>query len=84
MYHIRPDASIAGMPKRDYTYFSGYVPGRSVASRGESSRTVFNEARSVRTRSGPKRYAYNRFYQGRGTRAGSYAMRRFRGLPRVS
>lgn len=75
----------AGMPKRDFSDYSGYVPGRTVARRGQDFREVVNEARAVNRsyRAGPKRYASNRFYQGRGVRSGSYMYRRFRGLPRA-
>lgn len=72
----------AGMPKRDYTEFSGYVPSRTSAFRGETYRSVSNSARAVRPYAGPKRYRSNRFYSGRGVRPGSYMYRRFRGLRR--
>lgn len=74
----------AGMPKRSYTDYSGYVAGRTVARRGADSRSVFNEARPVNRYAGPKRFRYNRFYQGRGVRTGSFMYRRFRGLPRAT
>lgn len=74
-------ADTAGMPKRDYTEFSGYVPSRTSAFRGESYRSVSNTSRAV-NRQGPKRYRTNVFYSGRGVRPGSYMYRRFRGLRR--
>lgn len=70
----------AGMPRRSFAEYSGYVAGRTVARRGENVRTVFNEAVPVSRYAGARRYKLNRFYQGRGVRSGSYMYRRFRGL----
>lgn len=79
----------AGMPKRAFSDFSGYVPGRTVARRGENTRTVYNSARPLnrfyrrKTSSGvPARYS-GRFrrsgYYGRYNR-GSQIARLRRGL----
>lgn len=77
------------MPKRCHADFCGYVPGRSVAARGEDVRTLTNEARAVtrgygyrKPRSVPSRYQgtlrRSGFY-GRYTRRTQYARLR-RGL----
>jgi len=76
------------MPKRDYSDYSGYVAGRTVARRGETYREVFNtaipvsrDAARARARS---RYRRSRWYQGRGVRSGTAMLRRFRGQSRSS
>jgi len=69
------------MPKRSFAAYSGYEPGRIVASRGESGRTVFNEARAVSRFASRRRYVpKSRLLAGRGFRPGSYMLRRYRPL----
>lgn len=87
MPHTHHDAN-AGMPKRVYAeyaprssdYTGGLGSGRAYPkySRSQSGSKV-----SSRRYAGARRYASNRFYQGRGVRSGTAQLRRYRGLPRA-